>query len=439
MESEFIHLRENEETKKIAPSPIGISQEKKKYKIYLNNKFLKLSQYEETTSLDNLRQLLSTTISDNELFISSDNKEIPIDNEAQWTLCDLCSDINKIIKIKTIKTPEPEKPKIELSKPVEGSKLLGKEGDLDIYLYPNQKFNQIENSICKTIMVLGETGSGKTTLLNSFLNFLLGIKYEDKFRYKIIVENKIHKSTGESVTNNVNIYNIRINNSLIKFPCFKIVDTPGFGDTRGLDFDKKIIEMIEDTFKNRCDSINAICFVAKSNEMRLSDHLKYILGEVMSIFGKDVGENFIAMLTFCDGQVPNIVPILESKESKFSEIREQINDPWYLIFNNSAIFCGIKQKFTEFFWNIGMDSFRCFLGKLRLLPPKSLILTKEVLILRRRLEAIIIGFRPQIDRSLVVMENIRKHILYIKKNKNKIDQDKDFEREYKEPKITKKI
>ena len=69
MESEFIHLRENEETKKIAPSPIGISQEKKKYKIYLNNKFLKLSQYEETTSLDNLRQLLSTTISDNELFI----------------------------------------------------------------------------------------------------------------------------------------------------------------------------------------------------------------------------------------------------------------------------------------------------------------------------------------------------------------------------------
>ena len=196
--------------------------------------------------------------------------------------------------------------------------------------------------------------------------------------------------------------------------------------------------MIEDTFKNRCDSINAICFVAKSNEMRLSDHLKYILGEVMSIFGKDVGENFIAMFTFCDGQVPNIVPILESKESKFSEIREQINDPWYLIFNNSAIFCGIKQKFTEFFWNIGMDSFRCFLGKLRLLPPKSLILTKEVLNLRRRLEAIIIGFRPQIDRSLVIMENIRKHILYIKKNKDKIDQDKDFEREYKEPKITKK-
>ena len=139
-----------------------------------------------------------------------------------------------------------------------------------------------------------------------------------------------------------------------------LVDTPGFGDTRGLDFDKKIIEMIEDTFKNRCDSINAICFVAKSNEMRLSDHQKYILGEVMSIFGKDVGENFIAMLTFCDGQVPNIVPILESKESKFSEIKEQIHDPWYLIFNNSAIFCGIEQKFTKSFWKLGMDSYRSF-------------------------------------------------------------------------------
>ena len=196
--------------------------------------------------------------------------------------------------------------------------------------------------------------------------------------------------------------------------------------------------MIEDTFKNHCDSINAICFVAKSNETRLSDHQKYILGEVMSIFGKDVGENFIAMLTFCDGQVPNIVPILESKESKFSEIKDQINDPWYLTFNNSAIFCGIKQKFTETFWNIGMDSFRAFVGKLRLLPPKSLILTKEVLDLRRRLEATIIGLRPQIDRSLVIMENIRKQILYIKTNKDKIDQAKDFEIEYKAPKTTKK-
>ena len=35
-------------------------------------------------------------------------------------------------------------------------------------------------------MVVGQTGSGKTTLLNAFINYLLGIKYEDDFRYFII-------------------------------------------------------------------------------------------------------------------------------------------------------------------------------------------------------------------------------------------------------------
>ena len=37
-------------------------------------------------------------------------------------------------------------------------------------------------------MVIGPTGSGKTTLLNSYINYLMGIQYNDNFRYKIIHE-----------------------------------------------------------------------------------------------------------------------------------------------------------------------------------------------------------------------------------------------------------
>ena len=37
-------------------------------------------------------------------------------------------------------------------------------------------------------MVVGQTGSSKTTLIDSFINYLLGIKLEDNFRYKIINE-----------------------------------------------------------------------------------------------------------------------------------------------------------------------------------------------------------------------------------------------------------
>ena len=433
-DNEFILLKNGDEEKKTAPPPAQVINEMKKYKIYLNGKFLKFSKFKEKTTLDDIRKILSTSISDNEIFISSEDDEIALDNEDQWTLQDFCQKENKI-SIKTIKTPEPEN-NIKFNEPIQGSTRINIENNLTIYEFPNKPFNDNEKSLCKTIMVVGETGSGKTTLLNSFLNFLMGIKYEDTFRYKIIVENINNKYPGVSVTDNVNIYYIRT--KLSDLPYIRIVDTPGFGDTRGITYDKKIIDMIRETFTNHCDTINAICFVANSNETRLTDFQKYIFAQVMSLFGKDVGENFMAMLTFSDGQVPNIVKALESPESIFSEIRDQIQDPWYLTFNNSGIFNGIEQKFTKSFWDLGMASYHSFLGKLKMLPEKSLFLSRQVLELRKQLETTIIGLRPQIDKSLVIIENIRKEIEYIKANKDKIDQFKNFEYQYKEPKITKK-
>ena len=41
--------------------------------------------------------------------------------------------------------------------------------------------------------MLGETGAGKTTYVDSYLNYLLGIDYYDKFRYKIVDESDLIK------------------------------------------------------------------------------------------------------------------------------------------------------------------------------------------------------------------------------------------------------
>ena len=38
------------------------------------------------------------------------------------------------------------------------------------------------------LLVMGQTGAGKTTYVDSFANFLLGIEYYDKFRYKLVDE-----------------------------------------------------------------------------------------------------------------------------------------------------------------------------------------------------------------------------------------------------------
>lgn len=81
-------------------------------------------------------------------------------------------------------------------------------------------------------MVVGQTGSDKTTLLNSFINYLLGIQFEDTFRYKIIHENfDPDWKQDESQTSDVTDYCIEAHNGN---PSIIIYDTPGFGDTRGI-------------------------------------------------------------------------------------------------------------------------------------------------------------------------------------------------------------
>ena len=85
-----------------------------------------------------------------------------------------------------------------------------------------------------------------------------------------------------------------------------------------------------------------------------------------------------------------------------------------------------------------MDSYKVFLRKLLMLNEKSLKLSRDVLDLRKQLQATILGLRPQLDKSLQVMENIRKEINIIKTNKDKINQCKDFNYKYKKPEIVKK-
>lgn len=118
----------------------------------------------------------------------------------------------------------------------------------------------------------------------------------------------------------------------------QIIDTPGFGDKRGIKQDMIISCQIEKTFKEDLNSLNTICFVAQSSNARLTANQKYIFTSVLDSFGEDVKENFIAMLTFCDGGIPQVVASLEDPNCVFSTVILHINKPWFYKFNNSAIF-----------------------------------------------------------------------------------------------------
>jgi len=84
--------------------------------------------------------------------------------------------------------------------------------------------------------------------------------------------------------------------------------------------------------------INTICFVTQSSNARLTANQKYIFTSILDLFGKDVQENFIAMLNFCYGKEPQIVPALKEEGSIFDKIITHIKGNWYYKFNNSAIY-----------------------------------------------------------------------------------------------------
>ena len=297
---------------------------------------------------------------------------------------------------------------------IEGSRLIRKEGDIAIYKYPSKKFEDNDLINCKTIMVVGQTGSGKTTLLNSLVNFVVGIEFKDPIRYMIIEETK-GKIVNEanSQTSDVNVYYIQRHGF---YPSLRIIDTPGFGDTRGIKYDREIAKKIKKLFEKDIDSLNAICFVAQSSNARLTTNQKFIFSEIMELFGKDVAEIFVPMLTFCDGKEPLIIDGLLSNEA-FLTVLPHLEEPWYLKFNNSAIFASIKDKFSEIFWEIGMTSFSIFLDKISFLPRKSLMMSKEVLEKRENLENSILILKNKLDTGLTLIESYKKVIKSIEEKK----------------------
>ena len=161
--------------------------------------------------------------------------------------------------------------------PIEGPKLIRNIEKLKLYENPTIKLTDIEESSSISLLVVGQTGSGKTTLLNAFINALIDIQITNDFRYKIIIE-KFEHSEAFSMTDDVNIYNIKpIGNR----PSIIIIDTPGFDDTRGIKQDKIIRDKIAHTFKktdyNKCHLFCCSIFKRKVNCKSKIYFYKYII------------------------------------------------------------------------------------------------------------------------------------------------------------------
>lgn len=154
----------------------------------------------------------------------------------------------------------------------------------------------------------------------------------------------------------------------------------------------------------------------------------------MDLFGDDVKENFICMLTFCDGAKPVIVESLQSKKFMFSEIIPYIEHPWYYTFNNSGIFeSGENNPLTQTFFNIGMKSFEDFTKRIIKLKPKSLDKSKDVLKERQTLETRVELLSESLTKILNKVDEVKSVIKMVKNLKGDLNDSKNFK--YKTKKV----
>ncbi|XP_063049579.1 uncharacterized protein si:ch73-170d6.2 [Engraulis encrasicolus] len=284
----------------------------------------------------------------------------------------------------------------------------------------------------KTIMLVGATGSGKTTIINGMINYILGVDWEDNWRFKLIDE-ETNEWQAHSQTSEVTAYQIH-HTEEFKIPhAITIIDTPGFGNTRGIKQDKEITERIKQFFANRngIDAIDAVCFVVPASLARLT--LRYSFEAILSVFGKNIASNIITLVTFADGKSP---PVLEAiKEANFPCATRGDGTPVHFKFNNSVLFAdntrgiGDEGDFDFMFWKMGMASMKKFFTQLGKMETQSLTLTKEVLQERRQLEATVEGMQPLIRKGLSIMEEIRAAQAVLENYKSQIEANKDFEYE----------
>ena len=169
------------------------------------------------------------------------------------------------------------------------------------------------------VLLLGESGVGKSTFINALVNYLafdslerarsssplvvmpvsfllaVGQDFEEKIvKFGDEDANEDHHHPGQSVTQQCRSYIFPYNPDRP----LRIIDTPGMGDTRGLDQDDQNMQHII-SYVNHLPHLDAICILLKPNESRLNVVLRSYFTRLLTFLGPEAGQNIIFCFTSC--------------------------------------------------------------------------------------------------------------------------------------------
>ncbi|CAF1267357.1 unnamed protein product [Adineta steineri] len=167
------------------------------------------------------------------------------------------------------------------------------------------------------ILLLGESGVGKSTFINAFANYLrydtlnqaesskpyviipvsfvmtINDEYDEEIvNFGDVDSNEDHNNSGQSVTQQCRSYVFKLSNE----KKLRIIDTPGFGDTR-IDNQDNVNMKIIFSFINHIPYLNSICFLFKPNVKQLNRFLYSCYKQLFEFFGENIRDHFIFCFT----------------------------------------------------------------------------------------------------------------------------------------------
>ncbi|KZS19538.1 Uncharacterized protein APZ42_013950 [Daphnia magna] len=294
----------------------------------------------------------------------------------------------------------------------------------------------------KIIILMGATGSGKSTLINGMINYILGVRWNDSFRFKCVRDEENVRSQAYSQTSSVTAYTLHHREGMTIPYSITIIDTPGYGDTGGVEKDKEITAKIHRFLtqqETRIDEIHAVCFVAASGDSRLTATQRYIIDSVLSIFGKDMKENLRLLVTFADNDDPPVVEACKLANFPATPASDGIT---YSKFNSAVLYCSnviqeTELSFDELFWDMGQENFHKFFTMLAEMDGRNLTSTREVIQRRQQLEQSLKDIECELEDFLLNIEKIEKNRQKLRKYDHNMETNKNFVQEKMEMRLIK--
>ncbi|CAF0848866.1 unnamed protein product [Adineta steineri] len=231
---------------------------------------------------------------------------------------------------------------------------------------PHNNSSDLDKSISSSstteinVLLLGETGVGKSTFINAFVNYLIFDSLEqaeqsepivlipvsfvttvgDRFdevtvKFGDIDANENYEQQGQSVTQECKSYLFQLNDKIH----LRFIDTPGMGDTRGIEQDDKNIDHIL-TYVNNLSHLNAICLLLKPNTSRLNIFFRSCIHQLLTYL-TPIGYNNI-IFCFTNARSTFFAPGNTSSLLRKMLKQENVND---VPFQKQNTFCFDSESF----------------------------------------------------------------------------------------------